>query len=144
MLSYSLLNVTCMSEGPAVHHRTWFPSRLSKQLWLLHRWWLACWVFYDIHCWHFELLAAQYLSTIQGHGVKTLICVQSNGQGHIGRCGQAVKQPKRWSRSFDSGCSHDYGTYGSDQSCLSIGRGFHCIPYLASVYPLLAAYHLNL
>ena len=39
-----------------------------------------------------ELLAAQYLSTIQGHGVKTLIGVRSNGQGHV--CG-AVKQPTK-------------------------------------------------
>ena len=30
------------------------------------------------------------------------------------RCGQAVKQQKRWSKYFDPGRSCDYSTYGSD------------------------------
>ena len=37
----------------------------------------------------FGALAAQYLSTRRGHVVKTLICVRTNGQGHV--CG-AVKR----------------------------------------------------
>ena len=57
------------------------------------------------------------------------MCAVKRSRSHL-RCGQAVKQQKRWSKFFDPGHSCDYSAYGSDHplrlnihTCFSLVKG---------------------
>ena len=45
--------------------------------------------------------------------VNSTVCAVKRSRPRL-RCGQAVKQQKRWSKYFDPGRSCDYSAYGSD------------------------------
>ena len=64
-------------------------------------------------------------------------CVRSNGQGPIYsavkrsrshlRCGQVVKQQKRWSKFVDPGRSCDYSAYRSDHPLRLLSQMTHAV-----------------
>ena len=51
------------------------------------------------------------------------MCAVKRSRPHL-RCGQAVKQQKRWSKYFDPGRSCDYSAYGSDHPLRAAGSSF--------------------